>query len=384
MKQQIWIFLALIMLATWSCKSDTKEETNDTAEVTELSDAEAEAVLNGEVDDESLDYTEGEVVEAEDIDPDDEYGPIEEVEEAPKKSSKSSKKLSKLDRDVKEVMERSKKKTLPRKAGTTVRPTSKVAAVVEKPVAKPMSKPTTKEEVVETAKSPKPTPKEEPAEKPTVTATEFSHATWDGILRKNVSNTGKVNYAGIKGDKAQLDKYLKSLADNPIQSSWSNKKKQAYWINAYNAYTVKLIVDNYPTSSITQLKGGKPWDAKIAEVGGKKYTLNNIENDILRPTYNDARVHFAVNCAAKSCPPLLNRAWTEDNLNSNYDKQAKSFINNSKYNTISENSVKISKIFEWYADDFGNIITYLNKYSNIKINSDAKVEYMEYDWKLNN
>jgi hypothetical protein len=224
-------------------------------------------------------------------------------------------------------------------------------------------------------------PEEEIAETPPAPA--FSHKIWDEVLRKYVSSSGKVNYKGLKANRAQLDAYIDLLTQNGIQSNWSKKEKMAYWINAYNAYTVKLIVDNYPLSSITKLHGGSPWKVKLVTLGGKKYSLDQIENEILRPQYKDARIHFAVNCAAKSCPPLLNKAWTADNLNRNFEQQAKKFVNNKQFNVISANEVQISKIFEWYAVDFGNIVEYLNKYSNTKINPNAKVTYKEYDWKLN-
>jgi len=210
-----------------------------------------------------------------------------------------------------------------------------------------------------------------------------AHDSWNKLLSQFVSATGKVNYRALKGKTSELEAYLKLLADNPVQSSWSRNEKMAYWINAYNAFTVKLILDNYPLSSITSLSGGKVWDKKWIKLGDKTYSLNNIENDILRPRYKDARIHFAVNCAAKSCPPLLNRAWTADNLNSNLSQQAKKFINNSAFNQVGANKVVISKIFEWYAADFGNIVDYLNKYSNTKINAKAQVSYQEYDWALN-
>jgi len=235
-----------------------------------------------------------------------------------------------------------------------------------------------------------PTPKEEPKieepikEEPKApTKPPFSHDTWDQLLRKNVSSSGKVNYKAFKANKAALEAYIKLLQDNPLQNSWSRSKKMAYWINAYNAFTVKLIVDNYPLSSITKLDGGKPWDKKWIKLGSKTYSLNNIENDILRPQYKDARIHFAVNCAAKSCPTLLNRAWTASNLESNFEKQAKAFINNASFNKIDEKNIEVSKIFEWYAVDFGDLIAYLNKYSSTKIKSNAKINYMEYNWNLN-
>ena len=217
----------------------------------------------------------------------------------------------------------------------------------------------------------------------TPTKPTFSHTAWDQMLRKNVSSAGKVNYKAFKSQKAAFELYLKALADNPVQPSWSKNKKMAYWINAYNAFTIKLIVDNYPLASITDLHGGKPWDKKWIKLGSKTYSLNNIENDILRPQFKDARIHFAVNCAAKSCPPILNRAWTASNLNANFENRAKAFVNNNSFNTISADKIEISKIFEWYAGDFGNIIDFLNKYTKTKINANAAVSYKAYNWKLN-
>ena len=210
-----------------------------------------------------------------------------------------------------------------------------------------------------------------------------SHMIWDELLKKYVSSTGKVNYKGFKSDASRLDEYLNLLSQNPIQEQWTRNQIMAYWINAYNAFTVKLIVNNYPTSSITNLHNGKPWDVKWIDLGGKKYSLNQIENDILRPVYKDPRIHFAVNCAAKSCPPLLNRAWTAGTLNEYFEKQAKAFINNSSFNDIEANAVEISKIFEWYKGDFGDLIAYLNQYANVSINADAPIKYKEYDWALN-
>lgn len=210
------------------------------------------------------------------------------------------------------------------------------------------------------------------------------HSRWNTLLQKHVTAAGKVNYSGFKKDQAQLKAYLDELAANPVQDSWSRSDKMAYWINVYNAFTIKLIVDNYPVSSITKLHGGKPWDVKWIKLGNSTYSLNEVENDILRPKYKDARIHFAVNCAAKSCPPLLNRAWTGENLNSYLEKQTKAFINNSAYNTISAKKAEVSKIFEWYAADFGDLVEFLNKYSETRINNGAKVTYKEYDWALNN
>ncbi len=214
--------------------------------------------------------------------------------------------------------------------------------------------------------------------------TDLIHSIWHSLISQYVSSSGAVIYSGFQSKQAELDAYLNELSKNPPQSTWSRNEIMAYWINAYNAFTVKLIVDNMPIKSIRDLDGGKVWDRKWIKIGGKTYSLNNIENDILRPKYKDARIHFAVNCAAKSCPPLFNRAWTSGNLDNYFEQQATAFINNPKFNKITRSKVEVSKIFEWYAADFGNLIDYLNKYSKVKIDKNAKVSYMEYDWGLNN
>ncbi len=210
------------------------------------------------------------------------------------------------------------------------------------------------------------------------------HTAFNALLSKYVSSTGKVNYDGIKSSIASLDAYLADLESNPVASDWSRNEKLAYWINAYNAYTIKLILNNYPVSSITKIAGGKPWDKKWINIGGKTYSLNNIENDIIRPQFNEPRIHFAVNCAALSCPPLANKAFTAGNLNSLLEKQTKAFINNSKYNTITGGSVSVSKIFDWYGKDFGDLKAFLNKYSSSKIAAATEVGFSDYDWALNN
>jgi hypothetical protein len=210
-----------------------------------------------------------------------------------------------------------------------------------------------------------------------------AHGVWDVLLQKHVSSTGKVDYKGFAADKAELEKYLNHLAKNPAREEWPRTEQMAYWINAYNAFTVKLIIDHYPVASIMKIHGGNPWDVKWIKLGGKTYTLNQIEHDILRPRFNDARIHFAVNCAAASCPPLLYRAWSAANLERYLEQQTRKFINNQKYNLLSADKVQLSKIFEWYAADFDNIIDFLNRYSDTKINPKAKVEYLEYDWGLN-
>lgn len=204
----------------------------------------------------------------------------------------------------------------------------------------------------------------------------------DAFLQKNVSQTGAVDYKSMVHQKAQLNQIYTQLTGVNPDALKSQDEKLAFWINLYNAATLKLITDKYPLKSITDLDGGKTWDVKRIQVGGKSYSLNDIENTKIR-TLKDARIHFAVNCAAKSCPPLLNAAYTPAKLNTQLEAQTKRFINDPKSNAIQANKLSLSKIFEWYKEDFGNLTTFLNKYSSTKINAGAKIGYNEYDWSLN-
>lgn len=217
--------------------------------------------------------------------------------------------------------------------------------------------------------------------------TEDLHANWEKLLQKHVSASGVVNYNGFKASEKQLDDYLAFIESHAPEVSWSKNKTMAYWINAYNAYTIKLILKNMPLKSIMEINQGKAWDLNFIPHGSQKISLNHIEHKILREKYKDPRIHFAVNCASFSCPKLSNKAFTESNLNAQLDALSRSFINNSKKNIISKSSVKISQLFNWYKGDFsdGNsVIPFINKYSTTKVDSDAKVDFLEYNWSLNN
>lgn len=209
------------------------------------------------------------------------------------------------------------------------------------------------------------------------------HSLWETVLQQHVSENGEVNYKKLAKKDKGLNAYLEELASHPPMDSWSRDEKLAYWINAYNAFTVKLIVDNYPVKSIRDLHDGNPWDVKWIKLGRQTYSLNQIEHDIIRPRYDEPRIHFAVNCAAKSCPPLLNRAWTADNLEQQLEQQTQAFINNEAYNTISAKSLELSQIFNWYGEDFDNVKAFVNRYTTTDVKNGAKVSFREYNWALN-
>jgi hypothetical protein len=209
-----------------------------------------------------------------------------------------------------------------------------------------------------------------------------AHADFDVLLKKHVSTSGKVNYKGFNADKGALETYINWLSDNVPTAQTAKNEKLAYWINAYNALTIKLVLDNYPLSKITNLDAGKTWDVKRFTLGGKKYSLNDIENTIVRPM-GEPRIHFALNCAAKSCPPLFNEAFVADKLTAQLETRTRKFINDPKFNVLKGSDVKISNIFNWYGKDFDNVINFINRYATVKLKSDVKVGFGEYDWNLN-
>jgi hypothetical protein len=212
------------------------------------------------------------------------------------------------------------------------------------------------------------------------------------LLQKNVDANGHVNYKGFKSEEVQLEKYLDILrAAHPNTEKWSKDERLAYWINAYNAFTIELIIKNYPCKSIKDLGGAiykvnTPWDIKYITIQGITYDLNNIEHDIIRKEFNEPRIHFAVNCASVSCPNLRNEAFLASRLNEQLDDQARKFINDKSKNIISANSAQLSKLFTWFKADFtkqGTVVAFINRYSTVKLSDKAKIDYLEYKWSLN-
>lgn len=205
------------------------------------------------------------------------------------------------------------------------------------------------------------------------------------FLGKYVTYAGNVNYASIKSNKSQLEEITKEFESNFPGSGWSSAQKLTYWINAYNVYTIQLIVDNYPTSSITNITA-KPWHKKFIKLNGSIYSLNQIENDIIRKQFNEPRIHFALNCASKSCPVLLNKAYTPGTVYAKMTAQTKRFLKDSSKNTYGDKEVQISKIFDWYGEDFTKggktVFDFINKYRTEQLDK-QKITYQEYSWDLN-
>lgn len=233
------------------------------------------------------------------------------------------------------------------------------------------------------------------AKDPTITvAAAPSHAAFDKLLKAHVNATGMVDYKGFIKDKADLKAYTDMLGKNAPSDSWSKDDQLAYWINAYNAFTIQLIMDNYPVKSIKDI-GSKikipfvntPWDVKFIKIGGETYDLNNIEHGIIRKKFSEPRIHFALVCAAKSCPRLRNEAFDGKKLDAQLEDQGVDFLNNPVKNSITAQQASLSKILDWYGGDFQkkgkSVKDVVNQFSKTKITDNTKISYQTYDWALN-
>jgi len=211
----------------------------------------------------------------------------------------------------------------------------------------------------------------------------LDHSAWNSLLKKYVDQTGNVDYKAFKNDQATLSSYLNYLGNTPPSEIWSKEEGLSYYINLYNAATVKLILDNYPTKSIKDIKD--PWGKEWVKIGSDTYSLGDIEHKILRKM-NEPRIHFAINCASFSCPKLLNEAYTSEKVEEQLQKASIDFVNDPTRNILSKEKLQLSNIFKWYKKDFtenGSLIDYIKTYSEKEIDPKAKISYVTYDWSLN-
>lgn len=221
----------------------------------------------------------------------------------------------------------------------------------------------------------------------------ISHVLWDSLLHRHVCADGMVDYEGFMRDSQHLNRYLRLLeSSHPSADTWSKPEQMAYWINAYNAFTIKLIIDHYPVKSIKDIRRGLPfinsvWDISFITIAGSRYDLNQIEHNILRPLFKDARIHAAINCASVSCPRLRAKAYTADRLDEQLDEAMRTFLLDEVRNQPSASVAGLSPIFSWFSTDFerdkGSVRAYVNHYLPEPIPASAVIRYLPYDWQLN-
>lgn len=231
-----------------------------------------------------------------------------------------------------------------------------------------------------------------------------SHALFSAVLADHVKG-GLVDYAALKTD-TRLTRYLGQLAATEPAALANDQERLALWLNAYNAYTLKLIIDREPVGSITEIGTGglilgsvlktTAWDIRFAEVGGKKYTLNEIEHEVIRARFKDARAHFALNCASGSCPILPTSAFEADGLDDQLDAQGRLFLRDSTKNRfdLPSRTAHLSSIFKWYGKDFGPddraALLAAAKFAEPDVRRSIEadpaawtVKFLAYDWSLN-
>ncbi|MEP5611179.1 MAG: DUF547 domain-containing protein [Cyclobacteriaceae bacterium] len=221
-----------------------------------------------------------------------------------------------------------------------------------------------------------------------------SHQPFDELLQKYVDESGLVNYKGLKTERPKLKSYLRMLEANEPKDAWSKDQQLSYWINAYNAFTLELILTHYPVESIKDIGAAikipfvnTPWDIKFIKIGDDEKDLNNIEHGIIRKEFEEPRIHFALVCAAFSCPKLQNKAYFPETLDAQLTDAAKDFLADPTKNEIKSSSeAELSKLFSWYRGDFTkktSLEEFISKYSEVKLDKGADLDYKDYNWDLN-
>lgn len=228
----------------------------------------------------------------------------------------------------------------------------------------------------------------------------LDHAAWDAFLQKYVRPDGqgynRFAYGEVSAaDKAALEGYISYLTGLEI-TEHAQPVQLAYWLNLYNALTVKVVLDHYPVKSIRDIRLGGllsrgPWDGELIEIEEEPITLNAIEHEILRPIWKDPRLHYAINCASVGCPNLHDRAFTATNTPGLLDQLARDYLSHPRGLKIDGDSVTVSSIFQWFAYDFGNaepqiiehIVTYAPPEKGEALQRIGEIAHTEYDWSLN-
>lgn len=209
------------------------------------------------------------------------------------------------------------------------------------------------------------------------------HSIWSTELDKYVSENGLVNYSAWKENQDKLNHYLQQLSGPLPLSNWSQNVQLAYWLNLYNAYTIKLVLEHYPMDSVTELFDGMPWSEPWIELGDSLYSLDQIQLEI-RKQFNEPRTHFALNNATKSSPPLLREAYIPERLGEQLNAQAECFISNSSLNQFTDSTAILSPIFRLYKGEFKpDILTYLKKYLPDTQMDHLTIQFFELDMAIN-
>lgn len=216
---------------------------------------------------------------------------------------------------------------------------------------------------------------------------EQAQQTLDELLMQHVEN-GRVDYKAIQKNPQPLKSYLAEAGavKEGEFNTWETDEQLAFLINLYNASTLQLVIDHYPVKSIKDIRSWfkGPWDQPAVVLFGKTTTLNALEHDIIRKRYHEPRIHMALVCAAKGCPPLRNEAYTAEKLDAQLADQCRIYLASSAGLAVDRTRgvARISSIFKWYGDDFPSVQGFIEKYSEKSLKG-LKIRYIDYDWSLN-
>jgi len=236
------------------------------------------------------------------------------------------------------------------------------------------------------------------AEPPESSSRTLDHSEWTDILSNYTSQRDGLNYFRYgqvtEDDFERLEDYIEDLESVAV-TELDADQQFAYWVNLYNALTVWVILEHYPVDTIRDISFSLltrgPWKEEFVSVQDVELTLDNIEHDILRPVYEDNRIHYAVNCASIGCPNLQNVAFTVENLEEQLEKAAREYINHPRGARIEDDELIVSSIYDWYQEDFGDseigVIEHLLEYASSELAEDLQdfdeIDDYEYDWRLN-
>ena len=234
---------------------------------------------------------------------------------------------------------------------------------------------------------------------------DHGHKAWDALLKRHVvllqaGKASQVRYAGFAKDRAALKAYMDALSKVPETqfNGWSKAERMAFLINAYNAFTVEKILTRYPNLKSIRDFGtvfGNPWKDKFFTLFGRESYLDQIEHETLRKpgAYNEPRVHYAVNCASIGCPMLREEAYVAEKLEAQLEEQAARFLSDRSRNRFAAGKLEVSKIFDWFKEDFGVREQYFAKYAKLMADgpeaqkqvaeAKAPLSFLDYDWSLN-
>lgn len=240
---------------------------------------------------------------------------------------------------------------------------------------------------------------------PAAAAFDHDHRALGALLARHVRGD-RVDYAGLVEDRAALQACLDTFAavEPAAFATWTEPQRFAFWIDAYNAFTLALVADHYPLASIKDIGGlfDSVWDRRFVplgalfpEAGQEKLSLNDLEHEILRPRFRDARVHAAINCASESCPPLRAEPYVAERLDHQLDEQARRWLADPTRNRyeLSAGMLRLSRIFDWFEEDFrrdaGSVQAWVARYAptevaeRIRAEEGLRIRYLDYSWKLN-